>query len=113
MPFGFAWLYGLAGFRFAPDCLRALALGSILPILALVYVQTPERALGNAFFVVVPLAVVFLARLPLAVAVPAAVTNGLLTAKVGLSAAWLPRVRGPGGSRRGVRGLGVVDGTSR
>ena len=90
VPFGFAWAYAVAGFRFVPDRLRVLALGSILPMLALVYVQTPERALGNAFFVIVPLAALFLARLPLAVAVPAAVTNGLLTAKVGLSAAWLP-----------------------
>ena len=53
----------------------------------LVYVQTVERALGTAFFVVVPLAALFLARAPLAWGLAAAVTNGLLTLRVGLSAA--------------------------
>lgn len=90
MPFGFGWFYAAAGFRMAPAKLRQLALGAIAPMLALNYVQNPERALGNAFFVIVPLAVIALMRMPMALAVLAVVTNGALTAKVGTSTAWLP-----------------------
>lgn len=93
VPFGLGWVYAWLGYRTAPDRLRALALGSIGPMLALNYVQNPERALGNAFFVVVPLVVVFLSRVPPPAAFTAVVTNGLLTAKVGLSTPWLPPSR--------------------
>jgi len=92
MPFGFAWLYAVAGFRTAPANLRQLALGAIAPMLALNYVQNPERALGNAFFVIVPLATIALTRVPVALALLAVVTNGAITAKVGTSTAWLPSV---------------------
>jgi hypothetical protein len=89
-PFAFGWIYAVAGYRHAPRALRDLALATILPIAALVYVQTPERALGNAFFVVVPLAAAFLAQVPRSAAWAAAITNGLVTAKIGLSTTWLP-----------------------
>jgi hypothetical protein len=90
IPFGFAWGYALAGVRHAPQPLRHLALGTLLPVLALNYVQNPERALGNAFFVIGPLAAMFLSRVPVPIGFAAAIANGLLTAKVGLSTAWLP-----------------------
>lgn len=93
VPFGFVWVYALLGYRYAPPRLRALALGAAVPMLALNYVQNPERALANAFFVVIPLAAAFLARLPSRLALLAVVTNGLLTAKVGLSTVWLPQSR--------------------
>jgi hypothetical protein len=89
-PFGFGWLFAVLGYRYATPPFRQLALATVLPIAALVYVQTPERALGNAFFVVVPLAAAFLSRVRPAAAWTAAITNGLVTAKIGLSAAWLP-----------------------
>jgi hypothetical protein len=89
-PFGFGWLFAVAGYRHATPPFRQLALATILPIAALVYVQTPERALGNAFFVVVPLAAAFLSRVSPAAAWTAAIANGLLTAKIGLSTTWLP-----------------------
>jgi hypothetical protein len=89
-PFGFAWVFAVLGYRHAAPALRQLALGAVLPIAALAYIQAPERALGNAFFVVVPLAAVFLSRLPPGVAWAAAITNGLVTAKIGVSTAWLP-----------------------
>ncbi len=76
--------------RVAIRDVRLLALGAVVPMLALVYVQTPERALANAFFVVVPLAAVFLSQRPRSAAYVAAIANGLVTAKVGLSTAWLP-----------------------
>ncbi len=89
-PFGFAWLFALLGYRHAPLAIRQLTLGAIPPLLALVYVQTPERALGNAFFIVVPLAAAFLARASAPAAWAAVITNGLLTARIGLSTEWLP-----------------------
>lgn len=89
-PFGFAWVFAALGYRRASPAIRQLALGTIVPIAALVYVQTPERALGNAFFVVVPLATLFLSSVSPAAGWAAAVTNGLVTAKIGLSTAWLP-----------------------
>ena len=92
-PFGFAWAFALRGLQTADRRLCDLTLGSILPILALCYVQTPERALSNAFFVVAPLAGVFLARVPRSVSTLAVVFNGMLTVKLGSSSPWLPPSR--------------------
>ncbi len=89
-PFGFAWAYAVVGYRTAPRDLRHLALGAVLPFLALNYVQNPERALAGTFFVIVPLATIALSRVPLGVALAAAIANGLFTAKVGTSTTWLP-----------------------
>ncbi len=89
-PFGFGWLYAIAGIQRAPRDLQKLSIGVILPFLALNFVQNPERALGNLFFVVVPLATITLSRVPFSVALAAAITTGALTAKVGSSTAWLP-----------------------
>ena len=91
-PFGWAWVFALLGFRGATPAIRQLALGAVLPICVLVYVQTPERALANAFFVIVPLATVFLSRISPAAAWAAAVTNSLVTARIGLSTEWLPSI---------------------
>lgn len=89
-PFGWAWMFAALGYRIAPAAIRQLAVGAIFPIAALMYLQTPERALGNAFFVIVPLAAVFLSRLSPAVAWAAAISNSLVTVKIGLSTALLP-----------------------
>lgn len=89
-PFGWAWVFAIAGYRVATPAIRQLAIGALLPIAALIYVQTPERALGNAFFVIVPLAAVFLSRLSPVAGWAAAMTNALVTAKIGLSTEWLP-----------------------
>ncbi len=88
--FGFAWVFAPLGFRFAPPPWRHLALGAILPMGGLVIVQTPERALGNAFFVVVPLAAVALRQLPGATAWAIVVSSSLITARNGLSSELLP-----------------------
>lgn len=89
-PFGFGWLFALAGYRGAPVSMRQLALGTIVPMAALIYVQTPERALANAFYVVVPLATIFLGNCQPAAAWSAAITTALVTARIGLSTEWLP-----------------------
>lgn len=89
-PFGFAWAFAVFGYRHSTVAIRQLAMASVAPILLLAFVQTPERALGNAFFVVVPMATAFLAQVPAAAAWAAAITSGLVTARMGLSTPWLP-----------------------
>jgi hypothetical protein len=89
-PFGFAWAFAAAGYRHASKPFQQLAAGALLPMLALVFVQTPERALGNAFFVVIPLAAAFLAQVSPTIAWAAAITSGLVTARIGLSSELLP-----------------------
>jgi len=93
VPFGFAWLYAAVGYRFAPPPLRHLVIGAAVPFLALNYLQNPERALANLFFVVAPLAAVLLARVPPPLALAAVVSNGLLTATAGSGSAWMPEAR--------------------
>ena len=89
-PFGFAWLFAAVGYRHAGLAIRQLTIGAALPILLLVYVQTPERALGNAFFVIIPLATAFLGQVPALRAWAAAISSGLVTARMGLSTELLP-----------------------
>jgi hypothetical protein len=91
--FGVAWFFAARGFALADDRLRALALGAIVPVLALCYVQTPERALSNGFFVVAPLAALSLAAASSGWAIATAVVNGALTVKVGTSTPLLPNGR--------------------
>lgn len=90
--FGFGWLFAALGWRLAPPAWRALAIGTIPPMLLLMIAQTPERALSNAFYVVIPLAVVFAARAPLVGSVAIGL-NALVTAKAGSSSPWLPSAR--------------------
>ena len=90
LPFAYGWIFAIAGYRHAPRALQQLALGTMLPITALVFVQTPERALANAFFVIVPLTGAFLAQLPVTPAWAATVTTALVTARFGLSSPSLP-----------------------
>ena len=52
-----------AGFRRAPRLLRDLSIASVPAVMAFVYVATPERAIGNFFFLVIPLAAIVLALL--------------------------------------------------
>ena len=90
--FGFGWVFAVLGWRIAPLRWRALALATIAPMLLLMIAQTPERALGNAFYVVVPLAVLLISRAP-ALAGAAVALNALVTAKAGSSSLWLPSAR--------------------
>ena len=90
--FGFGWLFAALGWRLAPRPWRALALATIAPMLLLMIAQTPERALGNAFYVIVPLAVLFAARTPILGGVAIGL-SALVTAKAGSSSPWLPSAR--------------------
>jgi hypothetical protein len=66
----FGALYALLpfGWRLAPPLLRQLTIGSIPALIAFVWVATPERALWNFFFLVIPIAALALAAVPAAVA---------------------------------------------
>jgi hypothetical protein len=90
--FGFSWVFAALGWRLAPPAWRSLAIATIPPMAILMIVQTPERALGNAFYVVVPLAALLAARAP-ALGGVAIGLNALVTAKAGTSSAWLPSAR--------------------
>ena len=90
--FGFAWIFAVLGCRHAETRWRALAIGTIPPMLLLIVAQTPERAISNAFYVVVPLAAMVVASAPVTGTI-AVVLNGLVTAKAGTSSAWLPSAK--------------------
>jgi hypothetical protein len=90
--YGFAWIFAWMGWRLAPRPWRALAVATAPAMLFLMIIQTPERALGNAFFVLVPLAVVFASRSP-ALGSVALGLNAVITAKAGTSSAWLPSAK--------------------
>lgn len=91
--FGFAWIFAALGWRIASAPWRALAIGTIPPMLLLMVAQTPERAISNAFYVVIPLAAVLAARAPVLVSGAAIGLNALVTAKAGTSSIWLPSAK--------------------
>ena len=62
--FGAVYVLLPFGWRLAPPLLRQLAIGSIPAMLAFVLVATPERALWNFFFLVIPIGALALAALP-------------------------------------------------
>lgn len=90
--FGFAWLFAALGWRMAARHWRVLTLALVAPMLLLIVIQTPERALGNAFFVVAPLAALYASREPV-IGATAIALNALITAKAGTSSPWLPSAR--------------------
>jgi hypothetical protein len=90
--FGFAWVFAVLGWRMAPPRWRVLAPALIMPMLILIVIQTPDRAFGNVFFVVAPLAALFASRTPV-MGSTAIVLNALITAKAGTSSVWLPSAR--------------------
>lgn len=62
--FGAAYVLAAAGLFRAPALLRASIVGSVFPALAFMYVETPDRALFNFFFLIGPLAAIALTSLP-------------------------------------------------
>ncbi len=93
IPFAFAWLFAVLGAaNVSSSQARRLALTTLVLLPLLVYVQTVERALAMAFYVVIPLAAAWLSTRPAPLAVLVAALNGLLTARTGLSPSVLPPV---------------------
>lgn len=52
------------GWKLAPPVLRSLCLGAIPALLAFVYVATPERALWNFYFLIIPVGAIVLSHVP-------------------------------------------------
>ena len=90
-PFGFAWLFAALGYRHARTAVRQLAIGAVLPMLMLVYVQTPgARARQRVLRRSSRSPPCSSAQVPPAAAWAAAITSGLVTARMGLSTELLP-----------------------
>lgn len=88
--FATSWVFAIVSFRHALQDLRALAIGAAAPFLALVVIQNPERALGNLFFVVIPLALIALERMPQWIAFTSVALNAMLSVRVATMNAVLP-----------------------
>ena len=52
------------GWKQSPPALRALCVGAVPALLAFAYVATPERALWNFYFLVIPAGAIVLAQVP-------------------------------------------------
>jgi hypothetical protein len=91
--FGALYLLLPFGWRDAPPQLKRLALGAIPAVIALAYVATPERALWNFFFVVVPIAAIALSRLPVGLAVLFVALFGMANLRIGGQLPQVPEAR--------------------
>ena len=81
------------GVRLAPQALRHLALAAIPAAAAFVYVATPERAIGNFYYLVVPLGALVLASLPVAATAAFVACFGLANVRIGAQIAGVPASR--------------------
>jgi hypothetical protein len=63
--YGAIYFLAAYGLMLAPARLRAFAIGAVPPALALSYVQIPDRALWNFYYLWVPLAAIVLTSLPM------------------------------------------------
>jgi hypothetical protein len=91
--FGGVYLLLPFGWRYAPDELKRLALGAVPALAALAYVATPERALWNFFFLVLPMAAMVLERAPVTVAVIFVASHAVANLRVGAQIAGVPHAR--------------------
>jgi hypothetical protein len=73
--------------------LRRMAIASVPAIIALAYVQQPDRALWNFHFIAVPLAVIVLDRLAWPWSVAFVVTYGMANLRLGAQVPWAPSAR--------------------
>lgn len=94
MSFGPLFVLSFAGLLRGEQSLRLLALASLPAALAFVYVQQPDRALWNFHFVVIPIAVGVLIRLPNWLCWVFIVCFGLANLRLGSSSpAWFGSMR--------------------
>jgi hypothetical protein len=91
--FGAVYLLLPFGWRLAPPMLRQLAIAAIPPLLAFVLVATPERALWNFFFLVVPIGALALATLPAAWAAAFVVLFAMANLRIGAQLPDVPASR--------------------
>lgn len=90
-------LYFLAGYGWmlAPARLRSFAIAAIPPALTLAYVQTPDRAIWNFYYLWIPLAAIVLASLPMFVGGLFILMFGLVAVRVAGQVMTVPQIRGP------------------
>ena len=91
--YGAVWILAACGWLAAPPRLRAFALGAVPPALALCYVQIPDRALWNFYYLWLPLAAIVLASLPPAIAWLFVATFGLANLRVAANIMSVPPIR--------------------
>jgi hypothetical protein len=93
--YGAVYLLAFYGLVLAPPRLRAFAIAAILPGLALSYVQIPDRALWNFYFVWIPLAAIVLAEAPTALAWTFVALFGMTNLRVGAQLPGVPTMGVP------------------
>jgi hypothetical protein len=93
--YGALYLLIPVGFVLARRDLRLLAVAAIPAVLALTYVQQPDRALWNFHFIAIPLAVLVLERLPHWAGELFVVCYGFANLRLGAQLRFIPAARFP------------------
>lgn len=93
--YGAIYFLAAYGLLLAPARLRAFAIGAIPPALALSYVQIPDRALWNFYYLWVPLAAIVLASLPMLAGWIFTLMFGLANIRVAGQVMAVPPIRVP------------------
>lgn len=93
--FGALFVLIPAGLWWAGRQLRQLSIAAIPALLALVYVQQPDRALWNFHFLAIPLSVLVLEALPAALAWIFVFAYGLANLRFGAQLTFVPSARFP------------------
>lgn len=93
--YGAVYLLALYGLVLAPPRLRAFAIAAVVPGLVLSYVQIPDRALWNFYFVWIPLAAIVLAQVPAALAWAFVVLFGMTNLRIGAQLPFVPSMGVP------------------
>lgn len=105
--FGAVYLLALYGLVLAPPRLRAFAIAAVLPGLALSYVQIPDRALWNFYFLWIPLAAIVLAEAPAALAWTFVVLFGMTNLRIGAQIPSVPSMGVPMAITIGIAGIAI------
>ena len=91
--YGALYLMMPSGLWLAPERLRHLAIAALPAALAFAYVATPERALWNFYFLVIPLAALVLAHLPAPPAWAFVACYGMANLRIGAQVPGIPSSR--------------------
>jgi Tol biopolymer transport system component len=89
--FGAAWFLGALGLVWSDRRQRALTAASIPPMIVLLLLQVPDRALASFPYAILIPAAIVTARLPVPLAVLVLLTNAAFTVRMNAAVAWLPR----------------------
>ena len=90
--YGATYFLAIYGLMLAPARLRAFAIAAIPPALALCYVQIPDRALWNFYYLWLPLAAIVLTSLPMFAGWLFTLMFGLANVRVAAQVMTVPRI---------------------